>query len=268
MNLLPALHALSFRPSCATLARVAVATLVLICGVGGASSSAANEAPDASFGFFPGDAASGQVVRLVSYACDPDGSLAEQAWDLDDDGSFNDAVGREIRTAFPAGPHRVTLRATDKQGLTAVRARVIDVAAGSPLYVLPRPLAPTLLSPFPVVRLAGRLTGIGARIRLLGVRAPVCSRVTTRCRGRGCPFRRKTRLKGRKPLRVHALEGKTLRAGVRLEVLISKRDRIGKYTRFRIRRDRPPLRVDRCLRFGAASGSPCPDDFGARAASE
>jgi hypothetical protein len=69
-------------------------------------------------------------------------------------------------------------------------------------------------------------------------------------------------------MRVRALRGRTLHAGVRLEVLIRKRDRIGKYTRFRVMRDRPPLRVDRCLRFGAASGSPCPDDIGARAASE
>jgi hypothetical protein len=248
--------------------RAVTVMLALAFGVGGASAAMANEAPDASFGFFPNDAVSGQAVRLVSYACDPDGSLAEQAWDLDDDGSFNDGLGDEIRTAFPAGPHRVSLRATDKQGRTAVRTRVIEIAAGSPLYVLPRPLTAPLLSPFPVVRLAGRLTETGARIRLLEVRAPVCSRVTTRCRGRGCPFRRKTRLKGRRPLRVRALQGKALRAGVRLEVLISKRDRIGKYTRFHVMRGQPPLRVDRCLRFGARTGSPCPDDDGARAASE
>ena len=239
--------------------RVATA-LVLLCG-GVSSASAANEAPDASFGFFPPDALSGQVVRFVSYACDPDGSLAQQAWDLDDDGSFDDGLGSEVRTAFPAGPHRVRLRATDRKGLAAVRTRVIDIAAGSPLYVLPRSRAPALLSPFPIVRLAGSLTGTGARIRLLSVSAPVCSRVTIRCRGRGCPFRRRTRQKGRKPLRVRALQGKRLRAGAQLEVLVSKRDRIGKYTRFRIMRDRPPLRVDRCLPFGEKRGKACPEDF-------
>ena len=239
--------------------RVATA-LVLLCG-GVSSASAANEAPDASFGFFPPDAVSGQVVRFVSYACDPDGSLSQQAWDLDDDGSFDDGLGSEVQTVFPVGPHRVSLRATDRKGLAAVRTKVIDIAAGSPLYLLPRPRTPTLLSPFPIVRLAGRLTKTGARIRLLAVRAPVCSRVTIRCRGRGCPFRRKTRLKGRKPLRVRALQGKQLRAGAQLEVLVSKRDRIGKYTRFRIMRGRPPRRMDRCLPFGETRGRACPEDF-------
>jgi hypothetical protein len=258
----------SSRPSCGNLVRVAAATLLVVCGIGGPAVSVANEAPDASFGFFPRDAVSGQVVRFVSYACDPDGSLAEQAWDLDNDGSFNDGLGDEVRTAFPAGPHRVSLRATDKTGLATVRSRVVDIAAGSPVYVLPRPLTLPLLSPFPRVRLAGRLTKTGARIRLLAVRAPVCSRVTTRCRGRGCPFRRKSRLKGRKNLRIRAIRGKRLRAGAQLEVLISKRDRIGKYTRFRIMRGRPPLRVDRCLRFGETRASPCPPGLRARAGSE
>jgi hypothetical protein len=268
MKVTPARPTPSLRLSCATLACVGIATLVLLCGVGRPSAAAANEVPDASFGFFPRDAVSGQVVHLVSYACDPDGSLAEQAWDLDNDGSFDDGLGDELLTVFPGGLHRVSLRATDEDGLAAVRARIIDVAAGSPLYVLPRASRPPLLSPFPVVRLAGRLIETGAQIKLLAVRAPVCSRVTIRCRGRGCPFHRTTRLKGRAPMRVRALRGRTLHAGVRLEVLIRKRDRIGKYTRFRVMRDRPPLRVDRCLRFGAASGSPCPDDIGARAASE
>jgi hypothetical protein len=38
--------------------------------------------------------------------------------------------------------------------------------------------------------------------------------------------------------RIRAFEGKNLRKGVTLEILVSKRDRIGKYTRFRIVRER------------------------------
>ncbi len=109
-----------------------------------------------------------------------------------------------------------------------------------------------------MIRLAGRLTERGARIRLLTVDAPVCSRATLRCRGRGCPVRRATRVFGRKPIHFRAIERKRLRAGVRLEVLVSKRDRIGKYTRFRIRRNRAPARFDTCLRFGDQTGSACP----------
>jgi PKD domain len=241
---------------------VRVTTAILALGLlADASASAQNAPPDAGFGFFPRDPVSGQMVRFVSYACDPDGSLVEQAWDLDNDGSFDDGRNAQVVTSFTAGLHTVRLRATDNDGAAVVRARTVGVVPGSPEYVAPAPFSPPLLSPFPVVRLAGRLTETGARIRLLTVRAPICSRVTTRCRGRSCPFRRRTKLAGRKVTRIRAIQGKNLSAGVRLEVLISKRDRIGKYTRFRIRRDRPPLRLDRCLRFGDTRGTPCPNEF-------
>ena len=45
-----------------------------------------------------------------------------------------------------------------------------------------------------------------------------------------------------------ALE-RTPAAGVVLEVLLRKRDRIGKYRRFRLRERRGPARQDLCLRF-------------------
>lgn len=259
MNISPAPSAIPPRRSRATVVSVMAATLALVL-VASSSASAANELPDASFGVFPRDPVSGQTVRLVSYACDPDGSLAEQVWDLDNDGSFDDGLGPEVRTAFSAGSHIVRLRATDQEAAASFGSRLVDVTPGTPEYVLPRPFRPPLLSPFPVVQLSGRLTRTGARIRLLTVRAPVCSRVTVRCRGRTCPLRRATRLIGRKRIRFRAIERRRLRAGVRLEVLVSKRDRIGKYTRFRIRRDRPPSRLDACLRFGDQQGSACPRD--------
>jgi hypothetical protein len=151
----------------------------------------------------------------------------------------------------------VSARATDSKGLQSVRARVVDVTPGSPEYVLPRPFTPPFLSPFPMVRFAGTLSETGVRVSALTVRAPVCSRVTVRCRGEGCP-RRVIRLMGRKALRIRAYDRKRLRAGVTLELLVSKRDRIGKYTRFRIRRGRAPQRFDTCLRFGASRGTRCP----------
>jgi len=234
-------------------------TLVLaLLLIGSAPAWAANARPDASFGVFPSDPVSGQMVRFVSYACDPDGALAEQAWDLDDDGVFDDGAGREVSTSFGAGSHSIRLRATDLTGAVSVRSRLMEVVPGLPEYVVPRPFNPPLLSPFPVIRLAGRLTETGAQIRLLTVDAPVCSRATLRCRGRGCPVRRVTRLVGRKPLHFGGIERRRLPAGVRLEVLVSKRDRVGKYTRFRIRRNRSPSRVDACLRFRSQTASACP----------
>lgn len=199
-------------------------------------------------------------MRFVSYACDPDGSLAERVWDLDNDGSFDDGRGAEVTSAFSAGAHTVRHRATDRKGAASIAARIVDVAPGIPEYQIPRPFRPPLLSPFPVVRLAGELTPTGAKVRLLTIHAPICSTVTVRCRGRTCPVRRVNRVSGRKRIRIRAFEGKRLRAGVKLEVLISKRDRIGKYTRFEIRRGRDPARSDACLRFGDRRSSRCPRD--------
>ena len=206
-----------------------------------ASAVAANERPDADFGFFPSDPVAGQPVRFVSYACDPDGAVFDQEWDFEGDGGFDDAFGAEVLHTFAAGPHTVALRVTPLEGASVVRTVTLNVRAEGPVD---ETFTPPPLSPFPVVRIVGQLTRTGARIRFLGVRAPVCSRVTTICRGRTCPFKRHSRLMGRNGIRVRPLSGKSLRAGVRLEVRVTKRDRVGKYTRFKIRRGRPPARKD------------------------
>jgi hypothetical protein len=219
----------------------------------------ANARPDANFGFFPREPVSGQTVQFVSYACDPDGKLAEQAWDLDGDGSFDDALGSRPFTSFTEGLHGVALRVTNKQGVTARRSRVIDVGQGPVDYVLPEPFEPPLLSPFPFVRLSGTVIGPRTRISVLSVRAPVCSRVTILCRGEGCPWRRRTKLARRGPTRFRDIQRRIF-AGATIKVLVTKRDRIGKYTRFRLRANRAPKRRDRCLRFGSTRGIPCPSD--------
>jgi hypothetical protein len=217
-----------------------------------ASAAAANERPDASFGFFPVDPVAGQPVRFVSYACDPDGAVFDQEWDLDGDGTFDDAFGGQGLHTFAAGPHTVALRVTPLEGAPVVRTMALNVSAEGPGIEI---FAPPLLSPFPVVRIVGQLTRTGARIRFLSVRAPVCSRLTTICRGRTCPFKRDSRLVGRKGARVRPLAGRSLRAGVRLDVTVTKRDRIGKYTRLRIRRGKPPARTDRWIQSAQTTPS-------------
>jgi hypothetical protein len=216
-----------------------------------AATAAANERPDAGFGFFPSDPVAGQSVRFVSYACDPDGPLFDQEWDFEGDGRFDDAFGAQAFHTFGAGPHTVALRVTPLEGAPVVQTVSLDVGAaagaGSPGIEI---FAPPLLNPFPVVRIVGQLTTSGARISFLSVRAPVCTRVTTICRGRTCPFKRHTQLVGRNGIRVQPLAGKALRAGVRIDVLVTKRDRLGKFTRLTIRRGKPPARIDRFLQFG------------------
>jgi hypothetical protein len=115
------------------------------------------------------------------------------------------------------------------------------------------------MTPFPLVRILGLLTPRGARIRVLSVRAPAGATIRVRCRGRGCPRRQAKRGRGiRRAVRFRRFE-RRLRAGTKLEVRVVRAGAIGKFTRFRIRRGRPPARKDLCLRPGKSRGSPCPD---------
>lgn len=103
-----------------------------------------------------------------------------------------------------------------------------------------------VMSPFPIVRLRGSVTRTGARIELLSVRAPRGSRVSVRCLGRGCPARRASAAAGR-GLKFKRFQ-RHLRAGVVLEVRVTRQRMVGKYVRFKIRKGKSPLRRDMCLR--------------------
>ena len=112
------------------------------------------------------------------------------------------------------------------------------------------------LSPFPVLVVTGRTTGARTRITGLLVRGPAGARVAVGCRGacRAKPFTRVIPA-GR---RVRLRKGELLyRAGAILEIRVTGRARIGKFTRLRMRRGRAPARLDRCLAPGAAVPSAC-----------
>jgi PKD domain len=232
-----------------------VTAAVLACP---AAAVAADQRPDASFSFSPEDPRAGQVVRFESASCDPDGELVRHAWDLDGDGVYDDAEGPVVTQAFPSsGSRLVGLEVTAEGGAKDRHRRTVMVDTE---YALPRPDSDRLMSPYPVVRLAGRLTGDGARVRVFSVlRGPVCSLVQVSCRGASCPARRASKYMGRGPLRFRRFE-RRLRAGTVLTVRISKNDLIGKFTQFQIRRDTAPERRDRCLRPGERQGSRCPRD--------
>jgi PKD repeat protein len=237
--------------------RSAVAVLTLLASP--AAALAADQAPDASFSFSPDDPHAGQQVRFESSSCDPDGRLVSEAWDLDGDGAFDDARGPvATRTFAGAGGHSVGLEVTAAGGATDQSRRTVVVDT---VYALPRPDRDRLMSPYPVVRLAGHLTARGARVRRLSVsRAPKCAVVAVSCRGRSCPARRRdSRFMGRRALRFRRFERRLL-AGTVLTVRISKGASIGKFTQFRIRSGKAPRRRDRCLRPGDRSGSACPEE--------
>jgi hypothetical protein len=219
---------------------------------------AQDQRPEASFSFSPEDPRAGQEVRFESSSCDPDGRLVRQAWDLDGDGAYDDAEGEAATQTFAGpGPRTIGLEVTARGGATDRQRRTVMVDT---VYALPRPDSDRLMSPYPVVRLAGSLTSNGARVRVLSVlRAPRCALVTVSCKGSSCPAKRARGYVGRGALRFRRFE-RRLRAGTVLTVRISKNDLIGKYTEFRIREDKAPRRRDRCLRPGQRSGSPCPRD--------
>ena len=86
------------------------------------------------------------------------------------------------------------------------------------------------------------------------MRGPTGARVAVSCRGacRARPFG------GRIPAgrRVRLKKGELLyRAGAILEIRVTGRAKVGKFTRLRMRRGRAPARLDRCLAPGAAQ--PC-----------
>lgn len=119
-----------------------------------------------------------------------------------------------------------------------------------------QPLA--LMSPFPIVRIAGRLTRQGASIRLLSVRASTRALILVRCFRKGCRRRSLRRGRGRRPVRFRRFE-LNLRAGTLIEVRVRQAGAIGKFTRFRIRRGRGPARRDLCLYPDVSRGAACPE---------
>jgi PKD repeat protein len=229
-----------------------------------------NRPPDASFVFFPAGPVAGEPITFVSTSTDPDSPIPASAlrWDLNGDGLFDDAEGASATTSFPLpGTYTISLAITTSA--TDVATLVLNVGMpGVPgTSVGQRGLS--LLSPFPVVRIAGRVSRRGARIRRLTIDAPPGTGIKVRCGGLGCPFKRVLRTissravagRGLPParlLRIRRLEGQLLRPGVMLRLFVTRPGAIGKYTRFQIRKGRPPLRRDMCLVPESSHPLSCP----------
>jgi hypothetical protein len=206
--------------------------------------------------------------ETVTFAYSPGPALpSPPEWDLNGDGVFPDATGPRATTSFPSpGVFLIGLRVTDIYDAVSTRFQTVTVVP-APVTVTKVPKAQLrLMSPFPVVRITGKVTRRGARIKRLTVRAPYGSTVGVRCRGRSCPFHRSNRtlkLTGSakapaKTIRVRKLEHQLLRNGASIKILVSKPGEIGKYTRFRIRGGKPPVRSDLCLTPGSTVPKECP----------
>ncbi len=212
--------------------------------------------PVASFKWFPSAPKTGQTVSLVSTSTDTASPITAFAWAPTSSGAFQ--AGKPVlSTSFStAGGHVVRLRVTDANGLSSVATETIDVTQ-PPLI---------LMQPFPIVRIAGSESPSGVRLSLLTVQAPVGTLVRVTCGGRRCPRRSESRLvvssrsnsKAGAVLLTFGQFERSLRAGVILEVRVSKSGEIGKYTSFAIRRNKSPLRVDACLDPNDPKPNPCP----------
>jgi PKD repeat protein len=236
----------------------------------------ADKAPLASFTFAPVAPLVGQAVSFTGRATDPDGSIAGLAWDLNGDGSFDDAAGASAaRTYLTAGNVVVAFRATDDRGASSIAFGTVSIRGtvphdaptapsgssmpgASPPGPVSRPGFP-LIAPFPIVRIRGQITGGVVRITLLSVHAPRGAAVLIRCRGHGCPRARVRAgvLSSARALRVKAFEAR-YRPGAEIEVFVTMPGRIGKFVRFTIRRAAAPKREDQCTGTRGTTPIRCP----------
>jgi hypothetical protein len=220
--------------------------------------------PAADFHVSPPAPVAGEAVNFAYSQRQDVGGID---WDLNGDHQFPDTSGPIASRVFPAaGTYAVSLRVSnlDEPPAISTSTQLITVRP-APVIRPAGPVALRFMSPFPVVRIAGKVNKRGARIRRLTIRAPRGATIGVRCRGRSCPFRRtdQTVAAGSaqppsRTVRVRKLEGKLLRGGTLIRVLVSRPGEIGKYTRFRIRGGKSPLRNDLCLLPGHIGPRECP----------
>jgi len=142
--------------------------------------------------------------------------------------------------------------------VTASNASGSSSSLSAPFGPIEQAPRPRLLRPFPVVVVIGREQGTNSTITNLTVRGPQGATVRARCLNRGCAFRSASkRIGSARKLRLRAAEG-AYRAGAVIEIRVLASERIGKFTRIRIRSDRLPARMDSCLEPGARRPSRCP----------
>ena len=248
----------------------------------GAAPVPVNKVPVAQFGFSPLAPAVGDPVTFesFSYDPDPDGSVALQEWDVGNDGTVEGTGPTFVTSSLPLGTTTVALRVTDNEGGVSTPPATRTVTVGPalsppgsgtsttttttttttapPPTTIVEPAKPSLMSPFPIVRIAGTVLRRGARVRTLEVRTSIGSRITVRCAGRSCPFARASRVANARLVRFRGMRG-FLRAGVTLSISVRKTGQIGKFTRFVIRAGRVPKRTDLCLMPGRSTPSACPE---------
>src|SRR5204863_2983463 len=94
----------------------------------------ANRSPVAAFSSAPASPKTGDTISFTSASSDPDGTVASQAWDLDNDGQYDDATGAAATKAFAkAGTYTVGLKVTDDNGDSATAQHTVTVTNRLPV---------------------------------------------------------------------------------------------------------------------------------------
>src|SRR4051794_1435694 len=124
----------------------------------------------------------------------------------------------------------------------------------SPPAPTPTSSGPKFMSPFPVVRIAGSYTSRRTTFTRFTVKAPAGSKFSAKCQQARCKVRRT--LKSTRTVHIRPLE-RSYKAGTKIQVRVTAPSLIGKYVSVRIRRGKPPLRLDRCLRPGRTRPASC-----------
>jgi PKD repeat protein len=90
-----------------------------------------DQRPSASFDITPATtAAVGDTVTFTSTSTDPEGDPLTFAWDLDQDGLFDDGTGDSAQKAYPTpGTYSVRLRVTDSHGASSTTTGQVRVVA-------------------------------------------------------------------------------------------------------------------------------------------
>jgi PKD repeat protein len=206
-----------------------------------------NAPPQASFTVSPSKPVEGKSVTLASTSSDPDGALAKQEWDFNNDGRY-DRTGAVVSTSsLKKGTRPVKLRVTDGKGAEATSTQVITVKG------------PVLRNPQDVGSvLSYQRRSWGVFVVGLRVKTPAQTSVAVSCKGRGCPrgtFRRRTRKKAA-TLSFPKVKG-GLRAGAKVNIIFAKRGRITGWDVYTVGHGRTTLR-EGCKIGRAKKQKPCP----------
>ena len=117
------------------------------------------------------------------------------------------------------------------------------------------PASAKRIKPKPVVRISGRTTVAGTRITRFTVKAPKGATTKLACSKGTCPVHKQT-IKGGHTSHLAKFE-RTLKAGTRIQLTISRKGYVSEITIITIRSKRAPARSDSCLLPGRTKRQKC-----------